>query len=126
MILSFAVLIPARELFNRVLVKRVANNRFTEYLKRKSDAIVYKVVIVRFLLEGCIELGLTAMISCIVLFNSAGEASPVADSETGRLLRESRWTNAEVVSNTCAVVTLIGLLASPFYLFRAARLYFKK
>ena len=124
---GFGILVPIREIFKRVVRDSVSDNRVVEYLKRKSDKIIYKVVIVRFLLEGCIEMGTCAMCTVIVLFKSVADNSSTSVNERRRNLNLSdRWTNAEIVSNTCAVLTLIGLIASPFYLYRAAKKYFTR
>ena len=64
---GFGILVPMREIFIRVVKDSVGGNRVVEYLKQKSDKIVYKVVIVRFLLESCIEMGTCAMCTVIVL-----------------------------------------------------------
>ena len=124
-VLGFAVLVPIREIFKRVVKDSVGSNRLVEYLKGKSDKIIYKVAIVRFLLEGCVEIGTCAMCSVIVLASSVAGNSPTSEDGRRRTLSLSdRWTDAEIVSNTCAVLTIIGLIASPFYLYHAAKKYF--
>ena len=67
-VIGFAFFVPARELLNIWLQKTSVNNRLVQFLRKKSDEIVYKVIILRFLCEGCIELGATAMITVIILF----------------------------------------------------------
>ena len=89
-------------------------------------SIVYRVIIVRFLLEGIIELGLTAMISIIVFldsFTSPKHEKPTTGSRL--LLIADRWTSGEVVSNTLAIMSMIGILASPFYLYNQSKKLFK-
>ena len=122
---GFAILVPIREIFKRVMKKRETSNRFLQYLKGKSDKMIYKVIIIRFLLEGCIELGLSAMITVIILVKSIGESKPL-QPDGRRSLSQGRWTNFEIMSNTCAVLTLIGLLVSLWWLNRAARKYFTR
>ena len=125
MSVGFAILVPMREIFKRVMKKRETSNRFLQYLKGKSDKMNYEVIIVRFLLEGCIELGLAAMITVIILVKSIGETEP-PQLDGRRFLSQGRWTNFEILSNTFAVLTLIGLLASLWWLNRAAKKYFTR
>ena len=99
-------------------------NKFQFWLRRTMFQINKKVIIIRFLLEGCVELGLTAMISTIVIFNPPMRNE---NSREDRLLFEAtKMTFSDMLSNICACLTLVGLLIAPIYMLRIAWIYYKK
>ena len=78
----------------------------------------------RFLLEGCIELGLTAMIAIITIFTPPNTSD--TDHTAGRRLSKNQIYFGDIFSNLCAGLTLLGLFVAPIYLYQVAKIYFKK
>ena len=68
-IIGFFVFVLIREILKRVLQRSAGANQYADFISKKMKKMRYKVIIVRFLLEGCVELGLTAMISVIIFVN---------------------------------------------------------
>ena len=64
---GFLAFVILRELIKYYLQKKNSNLTLAKYMKQKIQSFSYKVFIVRFLLEGCIELGLSAMICVLSL-----------------------------------------------------------
>ena len=88
----------------RSLTRNYGENMFTKHLRRETK---YREIIVRFLLEGCMELGLVASIS---------------------LMQEESWRFGNVwdaFSAFMAVVSLCILALTPLYIGRAAYLILK-
>jgi len=66
-VFSFGVFVVLRELLRYIFKKYPMSNSVVDFIKKKIKKIKYKVIIVRFLLEGCIELGLSALICVLSL-----------------------------------------------------------
>ena len=77
-----------------------------------------------FLLEGCIELGLTASISALSLFS--GPQKNNVTNQSRMLKSDSQFYSGDFVSNICMCLTLLGLFIAPFYMFSVARVYFNR
>ena len=125
-VIGFIVFVPVIELTKFALRKSTISNKVVNYIRKQTESIVYRVIIVRFLLEGIIELGLTAMISIIVFFKSFN--SPKYENHTSGsrlLLIADRWTSGEIVSNTLAIMSMVGILASPLYLYYQSKKLFR-
>ena len=77
----------------------------------------------RFLLEGCIELGVTAMICVLSLGGSKLDVTGERMLEESDLQEEPNTSNR--ISDVCAILTLIGLFCSTFYLYHCAKKFYK-
>ena len=66
------------------------------------------MIISRFILEGVIEIGLSAMITIMMLSSES---------------KDNSW---EIVSTMFAFTCLIGLMICPFYLMRAIHKYMEE
>ena len=88
-VISFGIFVVLRELLRHIFKKYPMSNRVVDFMKKKIKKIKYKVIIVRFLLEGCIELGLSALI-CVLSIGKDGQfldqTSPVEIPEEKRNL----------------------------------------
>lgn len=100
-ILAFAAWTGFKALFKRA-VRPCGDNCLTRRLRRKNK---YGVIIMRFLLEGCLEMGLSAAISVMMM-----------EKETF----EDFWEAICVVS---AFITLIVLVLAPLYIKYLAQQY---
>lgn len=86
----------------KLALRKCADNFLTRRV-RKSDQVM--IFLTRFLLEGCIEIGLSAMITVLLM-----------ESENFDYF----W---EAVSTICAFVSLLALSLAPFYFFRITKQY---
>ena len=101
-IILFIVLIVFKKIA-KVTVRKccpAANNRLTRYLYKRTELFV---IVTRFMLEGCIEIGLSAMI-CVLMMSSDNF--------------KNSW---EVVSNIFACLSLLALLLAPFFFHRVTK-----
>ena len=69
---------------------------------------MYRLVVIRFLLEGCIEIGLSAMI-CVT-----------------RMSKDSFLKFSDSFSNVSAILTLAALAFAPFYMARKIKRFLIK
>ena len=121
-VVGFVIFYLSRELIRYVFRKFDLSGRVVDFIKRKLSKIRYKVIIVRFLLESCLELGLSAMICVLTLDRDKVDES----KDERRALADSLKTTGDWASNGSAFLTLFGMLVAPFYLFYAAKLYFNQ
>ena len=63
MAVGYALFVLSKKLL-KLAVRRCSDNFLTRYLHKKTQ---YLVFITRFLLEGCIEIGLSAMITVLMM-----------------------------------------------------------
>ena len=101
MIVGYAVFVLLKKLL-QLAVRRCSDNFLTRYLEKRTQ---YLVFITRFLLEGCIEIGLSAMITVLMM-----------DSEYFK----NGW---EAVSTIFACLSLLALILAPIFLFRITKKY---
>lgn len=102
-ILLIVIFLIALTILRRLIVCAVSccpENCFTRYIRRKTDYVLF---IMRFLLEGCIEIGLSSMITVIMI-----------DKDNF----SSAW---ETVSTTFAFLSLLLLVLAPLYFIRVTR-----
>ena len=88
----------------KLLLQKATNRCSENFLTRKLRIdLPYMVIMTRFFLESCIEIGLSAMI-CVLSIDSA-----------------TFTTFSEALSTIFAIISLILLLLAPFYLFNVAK-----
>ena len=93
----FYVIFLALKKIAKIVTQSCAENCLTRWLRKPSNQ---GVVTVRFLLEACIEIGLSCMISILSI-------------------EKDTFMNAwEVISMLLAVVSLVGLMIAPIQLRR--------
>ena len=97
-----AIIFTAFKIITKVILTRCGDNFCTRFFRKK---IQFGAIIVRFLLEGCLELGLGAIITIQMM----------SEDNFG-----SFW---ESVSTCCAFITLICLVIAPIALFRVTENY---
>lgn len=98
------VVISVFKLSVRLCTKCCGDNTFTRYFRKP---IMFSVIGLRFLLEGCLEIGLSAMITVLMM-----------DGENFK----SFW---EAVSTSGAFLSLVCLFIAPFALIFVTRKYLK-
>lgn len=98
----FAVVIKT---LMRLATKNCSENFLTKRLRSKSD---YSVIIVRFILESCLEVGLSSII-CVLMIE-----------------REVFTTFWESFSTVCAILSLIGLCVAPVLYYRLTKKYLEE
>ena len=103
MIVLYSILMLSKKLLQLATIK-CSENFLTRRLREKSQ---YMLVVTRFLLESCLEIGLSAMI-CIFMI----------EAETFKDVWES-------VSTISAFLSLLALLFAPFVLVMLTRKYLK-
>ena len=91
----FIIWVPIRKLLQCIGNKSKANNCLVRKMKQDPN---FKMVIVRFVIESCIELGLSSLI-CIVRIDKEDFAKP--------------W---EGISTSCAALALLVLILAPIHL----------
>ena len=74
-VLGFFGFVIIRQILSYVFKKYPASGRIAEIIEKKVKKVRYKVMIVRFLLEGCVELGICALI-CVLRINYNEPAQP--------------------------------------------------
>ena len=89
----------------QTMTARLKENCITRALRRKTQYLLFSM---RFLLESCLEIGLSAMI-CVLMIE--GETFAYT------------W---EAVSTILAIISLVGLLIAPFAFCRFTRRYYSK
>lgn len=96
MILSFLLFSACKHLMKR-LTRKCGENFFTRFLRRRVD---YLVIITRFFLESCVEIGLSGMI-CVLMMDS-----------------DNFKSFGDFLSTVSAFLCLIILALVPFYFYR--------
>ena len=86
----------------QLMTTRLKKNCITRALRKKTQYLLFSM---RFLLESCLETGLSAMICVLMIEGKTFEYS---------------W---EAVSTIFAIISLIGLLIAPFAFCRFTRRY---
>ena len=103
MIVLYSILMLSKKLLQLATIK-CSENFLTRRLRERSQ---YMLVVTRFLLESCLEIGLSAMI-CIFMI----------EAETFKDVWES-------ISTISAFLSLLALLFAPFFLLRLTRKYLR-
>ena len=101
LILIYLTWMPIRKLIQWCGKKTTGRNCLTRWMRRESN---FKLVIVRFFFEGCVELSLSTLI-CITKISKDNFKAP--------------W---ESLSTAIALLLTLLLLLFPFYLVRARRI----
>ena len=101
MAVGYAVFVLLKKLL-QLAVRRCSENFLTRYLRKRTQ---YLVFITRFLLEGCNEIGLSAMITILMM-----------DSSNFKHF----W---EAVSTIFAFLSLVALALAPIFFFRITKKY---
>ena len=100
-IIIYLTWMPIRKLIQWCGKKTTGGNCLTRWMRQESN---FKLVIVRFFFEGCVELGLSTLI-CITKISKDNFKAP--------------W---ESLSTAIALLLTLLLLLFPFYLVRARRI----
>ena len=103
LMLLYFIVVLLKKILQLATIK-CSENILTRRLRKESQLMT---VISRFLLESCLEVGLSAMI-CIIMID-------------GKTFKDA-W---ESVSTVCAFLSLLALLFAPFVLLRLTRKYLK-
>ena len=104
-VMLFYAAIVLFRLFARKVTKKCRDNFCTKRIRTSMNS---KVVITRFMLEGCVEIGLSAMIAIIMV-----------ERETF----QNVW---EVVSFLLAIAALVGLMYAPIFMWRLSTSHMKE
>lgn len=101
------------------LTRSCDDNFLTRQVRKHVD---YTVITVRFIFEGCIELGLAAMINMLMV------STPILCSVLTPLfvsqLSKSTWKHSgEIFSFVAATLCLLALFMAPFFYVRRSRAY---
>ena len=82
------------------VTQKCDENFLTRYLRKDS---LFMVIVMRFLLESCLEIGLSAMITILMMDSGA-------------------FSNfSEAFSMICAFLSLLALLFAPLYFMQVTR-----
>lgn len=99
LILFYVIFVVLKKLL-QLLTCKCGENCATRVLRKQS---LQMVIIMRFLLESCLEIGLSAMITVLMMS------------------KETFKSFSEAFSTACAFLSLLALLLAPLYFLRVTR-----